>query len=93
MSLVKFFVVFYFFGLGVILLLSDDPLLLRLEGRHAVALELLSGPALGSGALVDDVAGHDERVLEQAGVRLHASAGEQTRARAQDRAVTDVERV
>ena len=59
-------------------LLSDDPLLLRLEGRHAIALELLSGPALGSGALVDDVAGHDERVLEQAGVGLHASAGEQT---------------
>lgn len=28
-------------------LLSDDPLLLRLEGRHAVGLELLSGPALG----------------------------------------------
>ena len=67
---------FLFLEFGCHSLLSDDPLLLRLEGGHAVALELLSGPALGSGALVDDVAGHDERVLEQAGVRLHASAGE-----------------
>ena len=81
MSLVNFFVVLCFFSflwMGCHSLLSDDPLLLRLEGRHAIALELLSGPALGSGALVDDVAGHDERVLEQAGVGLHASAGEQT---------------
>jgi hypothetical protein len=39
---------FSFFGLIVChSLLSNDPLLLRLEGRHAVALELLSGPALG----------------------------------------------
>ena len=50
MSLVEFFWwVFYFFIFGLIgshSLLRNDPLLLRLEGRHAVALELLSGPAL-----------------------------------------------
>jgi hypothetical protein len=68
-------------------------LLLRLESRHAAALELFSGPTLGGGTLVDNVTGHDERVLEQAGVRLHAGAREQTRARAQDRAITDVKRV
>ena len=59
-------------------LLGDDPLLLGLERGHAVALELLGGPALRSGALVDNVTSHDERVLEKAGVGLHASAGEQT---------------
>ena len=74
-------------------LLGNDPLLLRLERGHAVALELLGGPALRSGALVDNVSRHDERVLEQAGVGLHASAGEETRAGAEDRTVANVQGV
>jgi hypothetical protein len=74
-------------------LLGNDPLLLRLERGHAVALELLGGPALRSGALVDNISRHDERVLEQAGVGLHASSGEETRAGAEDRTVANVQGV
>ena len=64
-----------------------------MAARCTLAVKLLARPALVGDAVVDNVAGHDESVLEQCGIVSHVGAREQSGTASEDAAVANDQRV